>query len=197
MSIKVIDDFFAKEEQERELFPAKGKPSTKRSRCYRRRMFYTKEKNLSQDKLKEKNYCYPNNAKFVRAHLPELLAGKKVNAHGIIIEVVEKISDKEFNVILTNTINDSVDYINVRRFSKLRSNGKAYYSIYSNYNIGFNRSDKPVYYKKYYPNSSFAKEMANRSMRSHKLYDEDGVAIVPPKGNYFRRVYDSWNIRDW
>ena len=194
MSIAVIDNFFAKEAEENELFRPKKKTPTKRTRGFRRRMFLAKEKKLPTYVLKEKNYCYKDNRKYVFAHLDDILKGRNVEAHGICINIVN-VKDKEIIVSVENHINNSSTLASIKPYHRRNCGDKVFYLVTEINNSC--SSYLPIYYRKYYPNSAFGKLSASRSVRNYSFYDEEGIEIAPSNGNWYKKVFSSWEITDW
>ena len=193
MSIAVIDEFFKREEEEKALCPNVKKKSSRRSRNYYRRMFLTKEKNLPIERLRNANYGYRDNCDYVLAHISDLAMGKKVSSHGIEMEVVSKQSDDEFDVLVNNFINNTSDVVHV-----IHANWRKrlwYWEVREHRDFRATASH-PVYFRKYYPNFKVGKFMANRAVRNYKAYDEEGVEIAPSNGGWYRKIFDSLEIRD-
>lgn len=194
MSIAVIDEFFKKEEEEKALFPNTKKTAPHRSRSYYRRMFLTKEKNLPVERLRNANYCYRDNCDYVQLHIVDLYFGKKVSSHGVEMKVIDKQSDNEFDVLVRNFINNTSDIIHVSRTNWR----KHHWSCVPKYHKGYRiNASHPIYFKKYYPNFGAGKFMANRAVRNYKSFDEEGVEVIPPTGGWYRKLFDSWDIRDY
>ena len=186
MSMAIIDEFF--ENEELTQLPQKKH----RSRRYLRKAFFKKERNVSNSSLKNANYSYVDNSEHVRCHIYDLSHGKNINSHGIKLEIVNR--DKNtIDVLVKNSINNSSDIIRAVHHIKTSKPFWTYEHLASN---GV-RHCYPVYYKKYYPNSSFGKVSANRSVRNYKAFDDEGFEIAPPNGNWYRKIFNSWEICDW
>lgn len=186
--LDIIDAFFEKERLEAEMFPKQSRHK-RNSRKYLRNAFFRKEKNAKN--LEHRRYGYYDNRNYVTKHSIELLNGQEVHAHGIDIEILDKTSDF-LHVLVKNSINNTESEIRMGKV--VLTNGKTFWKYYHPFN---RKCCNPVYYKKSYGKSQFAKNSANRAVRRARFYDDEGEEYFYPKGNLYKKLYDSWQILDW
>lgn len=154
-----------------------------RNRAYRRRMFLKKEKNL-RDKKYRRVQCV-NNGDYVRKFLSALFDKDVYEAQGVRLSVIRRM-EKEFDVLVENSINNTESVIEVRRG---RYRPWVFYTTRNAYH--------PIYYKRFYPTRTAAKKMANSAVRNYHEYDEDGYEVSFPKGRHFRKVFQSYDICEY
>ena len=154
-----------------------------RNRAYRRRMFLKKEKNLHDKKYRRVQYV--NNGDYVRKFLSALFDKDVYEAQGVRLSVIRRM-DKEFDVLVENSINNTESIIEVRRG---RYRPWVFYTTRNDYH--------PIYYKRFYPTRTDAKRMANSAVRNYHEYDEDGYEVAFPKGRHFRKVFQSYDVCEY
>ena len=161
--------------------------SVGRGRAFRRKMFFKKEKYKKNQEHKMHKYC--DNQKFIHKHYYEIIspAFVGIDTHLYSIRVLSRNTDRMY-VMVENYVNDSKSVISLvyknSKWNLLRE-------IYDNGN-------KPVYYKRFYPNRKGFKRIANKKVRHYHVYDEDGEDVsYPKKSRAHRKVFDTYDVCDY
>ena len=170
--------------------------NTGRGRAFRRKMFFTKEKNKKNQAYRMHVYC--NNEKFVRKHYSEIMAegftGIDTNLYSIRVLEKEERKGGKMLVLVQNHVNKT-ESVFVFQYNPSPLEELCWWKPLRQLpDNGF----KAIYYKRFYPNCKGVRRIANKKARHYHVYAEDGEDIsYPKKSKAHRKVFDSYDICEY